>query len=621
MTKQKSNFLPYLLAIIIVIIYVLLAVHYVPIIEPVMDEGTYLLKGKWFWENTYQPFQEKGPLTNKPPLAFYSLGISQILFTPGLESGRYFAVFLGVLLLIGQWLTVKRLAGAWWATASIALYAISPAWIIYYSRAMTQVVTSLLIVWSLYFLLGEDRKQSQLMVGAILAALVVMVRQNLLPLFVFTLLYILWENGLKKSIVPILVGSIVFIGFNVIYWPEIYLHIWQPYFPGLLNRFITSLFHLNLPSGDLGSDYLVKNYNPVYELQVLFDSMRYFFIPIIVSIFTFILLFPKRLFNEKKHRKTAFLAFSFIFLVALHYGYAVYENVVLYSFPAYIAFYLPLAVTLIPLFFKEISSPENRRRQWMLSIAVVFISAGIGLSLYREIAPFFMNLNLPSISQHTFHGPYKLWDVLLNRYQISIRTQEFIIPTIVGFLSGWIILLSAFIYQKIKSHKNKSVSFGSSLILITLAIGILLTPTFILSGHNSIPTCNNSNIPERYEAIGKALQKIIPAGSHVYLEGHTPIIILYLPDIQVFPSQLNMYFYYHNGGDTNYLERISHWNDELALRWIREADFLFLDQTTYENRFLNLSPELQAEFQQLPNHITLDPCDSQSTILIFRRTP
>jgi len=82
-----------------------------------------------------------------------------------------------------------------------------------------------------------------------------------------------------------------------------------------------------------------------------------------------------------------------------------------------------------------------------------------------------------------------------------------------------------------------------------------------------------------------------------------------------------MYFYYHNGGDTNYLERISHWNDELALRWIREADFLFLDQTTYENRFLNLSPELQAEFQQLPNHITLDPCDSQSTILIFRRTP
>jgi uncharacterized BrkB/YihY/UPF0761 family membrane protein len=66
----------------------------------------------------------------------------------------------------------------------------SPSWIIYYSRAMTQVVTSLLIVWSLYFLLGEDRKQSQLIIGAILAALVVMVRQNLLPLFVFTLLYI-----------------------------------------------------------------------------------------------------------------------------------------------------------------------------------------------------------------------------------------------------------------------------------------------------------------------------------------------------------------------------------------------------------------------------------------------
>jgi hypothetical protein len=29
-------------------------------------------------------------------------------------------------------------------------------------------------------------------------------------------------------------------------------------------------------------------------------------------------------------------------------------------------------------------------------------------------------------------------------------------------------------------------------------------------------------------------------------------------------------------------EKRGYWNDDLALRWIQEADFLFLDQTTYE---------------------------------------
>lgn len=607
---------------IIIIVYVLLAMHYVPIIEPVMDEGTYLLKGKWYWENIYQPFQEKGPLTNKPPLSFYSLGISQILFSRGLESGRYFAVFLGAILLIGQWLTVKRLAGTWWAAASIALYTISPAWIIYYSRAMTQVVTSLLIAWSLYFVLGEDRKQSQLIIGAILAAMVVMVRQNLLPLFMFTLLYILWENGLKKSIVPIFSGLIVFIGFNAIYWPEIYLHIWQPFLPNFFNEIVIDIFRLDSLTGNLGTANLIKKYDLIYELQVLFDGVRYFFIPIMASIIVFIILPIKNLLTIRRYRKVLYLAFNFVFLSIIHYFFAMYENNVLYSFPAYFAFYLPLGTILLPLLSKDIIEFNNKKKETVLILTVILTCTGIGLSLYREIAPYFMNIHLPSFRQRTlFHGPYMLWDVLLNRYNISIRLQEFIIPTCVGLIAGVMIIFWGKVIQRIITHaKGKSLPYGRILIIFIFFLSILITPTFILAGHNSIETCPNSNIPKIYEKAAEDLRSVIPSNSLVYLEGPTPVLFMYLPDIKIFPAQLNMQFNFRDGGDLATIENMSYWNDELAQRWIEESDFLFLDQATYESRFLNLSSELQNDFLKIPNHLTLDPCNTQYTIVILKRT-
>ncbi len=620
--KKLITLLPYIVSILFLAVYILLAIHYVQIIEPVMDEGTYLLKGKWYWQNIYQPFEENSPITNKPPLAFYSLGISQILFPPGLASGRYFAVFLGVLLLIGQWLTVRRLSGNWWAVLSIALYAISPAWIIYYSRAMTQVVTSLLIVWSLYFVLGDKRKQWQLISGAILAALVVMVRQNLLPLFLFILIYIVWENGFRKSIAPTLAGFFTFIGLNALYWPEIYFAIWQPFFPDLFDRMIINIFHLNSYTGDMGTSFLQRDYSLIYEIQVLFDCVRYFFLPIFTTLSSFIILSPKDLYFEKKNRKITFLAVSFLFLLIMHFGYAMYHNVILYSFPAYQAFYLPIGIILIPLIFNEMRSWNDKHKFWMLSLLVIVLCTGIGLSLYRQIAPFFMNWNIPSFSQHKIiNGPYELWDVLLNQYNISIRLQEFLIPAIIGFFAGISILLLSRIIHKIIANKKTSLSYGSILFITCFILSILLSPTFILAANSSIETHPDLNVPVWYESIGEQLTKMIPAGSLVYWEGYTPISFLYLPNVEVFPQQLNMYFWYHTGGDSDFLETRGYWNEELALKWINEADILVFNEDAYASRFLKLDPSIQDDFNQLPFTQCIDPCDETSKSIILKRVP
>ncbi len=618
--KTILSILPYALSILILILYIFSSVHYARIIEPVMDEGTYLLKGKWYLDGTYEPFEDYGPITNKPPLSFYSLGISQILFEPGLASGRYFAIFLSALVLVGQWLTVKRLAGTWWATASIAFYLISPAWIIYYSRAMTQVVTSLLIAWSLYFLLGKEQKQWQLVCGLVFSALMVMVRQNLLPLFLFTIIYVLWENSWKKSRLPILVGALVFIGLNIPYWPRIYPVIWSPYFPTFFNDLLAHFNDLSFAVGDLGNAILEREYGWIYETQVLFDSVRYFFIPIFSSILSFILLFPGAFLKEKEQKKTLFLAGSFIFLSILHFGYAIQENNVLYSYPAYYSFYLPLGVTLIPLVFKETIKLDSKTRQWILSITIVLLCTGIGLSLYREIAPALMNVHLPSFSQgRIFNGPYALWDVLLNRFHISIRTQEFILPTIAGFLAGILLLLVSRMVHSILHKKGKSCSYGCVAALLLLCLGILLSPTFILAKNSSIATCPGSNMPDYYEENGKLLRSIIPDGSLVYWEGPTPILFLYLPNIEIYPTQMNMQFYYRIGGDPEFVEKRGYWNEELALRWIHEADILVFDTISYEIRFLSLDEQTRSQFQEIDQSIVRDPCDAASTLIVLQQ--
>ncbi len=616
--KHLIKFLPLILAILITSVYVFQAVEYTKTIEPVMDEGTYLLKGKWYWEGTYQPFEENGPLTNKTPFSFYILGISQVLFNPGLASGRYFAVFLSVLLLLGQWLTVKRLAGSWWASLSISLYAISPAWIIYFSRAMTQVVTSLIIVWSLFFLLGKDKTRAQLLIGTVLAALTVMVRQNMLPFYLLTLLYILWENGWRKSASAILVSLFAFIGMNLLYWPQIYQYIWQPLLPTFFNNLASSILHFEMLSGDLGQPFLIYEYNTVYETQVFFDGIRYFFLPCMAALCSLILLFPKSLFADKERRKTAYLAISFLILTIMHYAYALYENNVLYSFPAYYAFYLPIGVTLIPLIGKDLIRIKSKTRQWILGIAIVAVCTGIGLSLYREIAPFFMNINLPSISQHTLTGPYELWDVLLNQYHISIRTQEFIIPTAVGFLGGFLILLIAKLICSVVHKKGKRYSYGSVLILVFFILGYLLSPTFILSKNSSIAIHHGTNIPEEFEQTAEQLKSILPENALVYWDGFTPIMFLYLPDIRIFPAQLNLEFYYRVGGDTTAIENHGFWNDELAARWMKEADILVFTEDTYQKRFAILDPDIQSGFSRLPVQINLDPYNTEDTAIILK---
>ena len=615
--KEKiKTLLPIILSILAIILYIVQATYYMHHIQPVMDESTYLLKGKWFIDRTYQPFQDYGPLTNKPPISFIALGISQILFGPGLESGRILAIIFSVIMLIGLWLAVNRLSGKWWALFSITLFILSPAWIIYYSRAMTQVISSLLVAWSLFFILGENKRTWASYVGVILAALTTMIRQNMLPFFGLVLIYMIWENGFKKGLRFVLVGIIVFILCNAIYWPKIYTAM-APQLPTFINSTIHFLTGISILQSASGFPLLNKDFSIVDEIQVFFDGVRYFFIPFISTIAAFIVIPPQSLFLEKKFRMVAFLAVSFASLTVIHFITSIGQNNFLYSYPAYLAFYLPVGIILVPLLFKSFPRQHPRFSTITFTVVLLIIAAGIGLSLRQDISQTLMRLHVPSLKS-LFHGEYELWDVLLSRFNIPNSTQAYLLPVLAGLVFGLFLLAFSLIVWIILRKYHKPFHYLSILMFAVIFIGLFLSPSFILAGKGSIGICQN-DVLLRNENIGERLQSKIKPGALVYWEGTIPTPLLYLTKNKFFPVQLNMQFNYIIGGDPDILERNGYWNDELAQRWIKDADYLILSPETAQKRAVETDSQYKNLFSLYDITESVNPCNSSTYLLVYKK--
>src|SRR5512146_2437970 len=72
-----------------------------------LDEGLYLYKGYLFVSGQQTPFADYGLWTNHAILAFLIPGYIQKWFGPGLETGRYFMIFISLFTLLGLWVFAK----------------------------------------------------------------------------------------------------------------------------------------------------------------------------------------------------------------------------------------------------------------------------------------------------------------------------------------------------------------------------------------------------------------------------------------------------------------------------------------------------------------------------------
>lgn len=596
-----------------VVLYFIQAVIYAHTSISDLDEGSYLLKGILYLRGVYEPFEPYGPLTNKAPFAFLIPGFAEFLFGAGVRTGRYFAVFLGLLTVLGVWITARRWGGKWLALGMIWVFALSPMVIRLYAYAVSQVIIACMLAWICVFVLDEKRPLWQVVAASVLASLAVLTRQNMALVLPLLVLYVFWQHGREKGIWALASGTLVFLAVHAWYWPHI-ITIWAPWLPESLTPFLDSF---RLP----------KDITPVWapstdfwnRMNAFFQGIRYHFIPILGSIFALLLWPPRTDWKSAPAMRAAvFLALTYFSLFFLHAWASLASQYESYScvfcFTNYLAFFEPLGLLLFALVFSMAWNQNPARVVKILIVALVLmVSTGMGYSLFEYVGDGLLYLPVPRFrSGELPPGTIALVDFLKYGLNLDLSQSKRMIGAVLGLASGLgVLILSIVMWKRKKTHRFTLVLVNSY-----LAAGLLLSPILHLGGNQV--DCRQDIILAN-ERIGAHLAKAIPPGSLVYWDGgnsFTPMV--YVPHARIFPPQINGGYTYRIGGDPDMLYRFSHWNDELALEWRDSADIFIIEAKRFSSWKDFLDPQ---KFKELERPADTPACDPGSALRIFHRLP
>ena len=562
-----------------------------------LDEGVYLLKGFLMANGTYAPYQPYGLWMNKMPLSFLIPGWVQVLFEPGLRTGRYYALVLSLLILVGTWLAAYRLSGKTAALIVVWLLAINPVGIKIYSQAISQGLVAAMLVWTLVFLLGQNRKTWEILTGSATAALIVMARENMLPIIPFFGLLVFWQHGRKKGILSIIVMAVVLLGIHALYFPDI-LQNWVKWLPRPLTPFLNNW---RIRPTDTPPTYY-ETTNWYTTLFILLQGLRWHFAATAGVAIAWILTPRKRLSTDKNRMQIALvLSLLYLVLIVLHAWASLGNNYCTYCFPGYLAFFSPIGLLVIATLIPFMSLKHSR---WFLvpSIGLVLLLTpliGYGSNqdfmrsnIFPQLREFFFNLPLPWIrSGKLTLGDVPFWQFLSNKYgwsfeQIRLQVLPVLIPILIGILFAILIIILAWIISVLSAKREINCSFSAILLSLFLLGGILCMPSIILAGGVYTYDCG-SGVVDAMEAAGNRLRSEIPAGSKIDWRpnGLSPVLLLYLDQPQLFPPQINGIYSYINSDDTDQLVRYGLWNLESSEAWLNQADYVLAEPP--------LSPEFE----------------------------
>ena len=596
------------IALLAGIAYLVQAVIYAHSQESILDEGAYLYKGYLFASGRYTPYQEYGPWSNHMPLSFLIPGAVQFLIGPGLRAGRYFAILVGLLTLAGLWVLVNRLGGKWWAALAVVAVALNPASIKTYSIALSQGLIACMLVWSVTLVLGEQRSTMQTLLAALLAGLVVMTRENMAPVLPLLVLFILWRDGLRMAALAALAGGLPIAIFYVIYWPGI-LQLSGTIFPflgvGRAKDIGIAVWVNSLPLSDRWQSFLL--------------GLRANFIPMVGAIGLSPLWLGADQWKTKIHRQAAvFLGALFIGMLILHGWAALGLNYCVFCFEGYLTFFAPLGLALIAVTYAAWNPVEMRWFPWYIGGLMTLLITSVAYSAHQEIGPVLLALPFPRLKEgQILSDTAPIGSIIQNAFGIEYKLARLWASALSGLVLSLLILFIVWLIFR-NQQPQTSLRGGKGLMMMTIMLvtGLFLSPTVLLGGTRQDRDCGMDVIAS-YERVGKHLSRFIQPGSLVFWEGGLSVVpLLYLPDIEIFPAQINDGYSHRIGGDEDELARLGLWNDEMRDRWLEEADFILIEKPKYNERWKEFVEA--GQFEELPPSPSYLPCEDRS-LRIFRR--
>lgn len=415
---------------------------------PNLDEGAYLYKGLQFAQGNYRPFQDYGFWTNKMYLPFYFYGWIQLLFKPGLLAPRLLAVFLGTMSVAGLWIVIRRISNDYFAAIAVWAMALNATMVSIYSIGNSQVVVICELIWIMVLVLGENRKLWQLLLGAFIAGLMVLTRENMIFVLPFLSLYIFWQHGRRNGWFTFAVMGIIIVIGHLLFWPDI-LYLWGRQIP-----FIRVLKELG---GERSSIEVGQTITLASRFHSLSIANRVFFLPLTVLGLAIINWKKKAAWEKQWQFKAAlFLIITLTVLVVTHILASAGQNYCIYCTTNYFAFFAPVCLILFPLIAPVLKSNSSWFSTLSTSLFVILYTTIIGFSSFEQTGYSLMNIQVPRLKEgRILEGSVYLWQTLTNKFHLDYETLRMVIPTMFGILIGLLLILILLGFQTLRYRKIK----------------------------------------------------------------------------------------------------------------------------------------------------------------------
>jgi hypothetical protein len=543
--------------------------------------------------------------TNHAILSFLIPGYIQKWFGPGLETGRYFMIFLSLFTLLGLWVFARRWGNAWWAAGAVWVMALNPAEIKIHTLAISEGTVAAILVWIVVLVVGEKRPLWQILLGAALLAPLVLTRENMAFVPPIVLLYIFWQHGWKAGLLASLCAGLLFLAGNAFYFPN-NLKFWairapDSVFPFLRDWKMVDTGGVNLPPPEESNLYRMILY--------FWLTFRLHFVSLVSALVVWLLL-PWRFVRpiSERMRAVIFLSVLLLVLYIAHVQASFFGEFCISCILLYIGYFdflgLMMLVIAAPLLLKQLTP----FRQAIVFVVIAVLIVGVGFSSHEDLSPDFAKAMIERLD-----GTY-LWGALI--HYIDLPHLLLFRVTFVLLVSALVVAVGAIALGLLR-RRFTGGRLGVLALNLVLILGLILAPAKALGAGSDFFACEGTDVFASYKRAGAELSQVIEPGSKIYWEGRLLTIFLYLPDVNIYPPQMNHVHSYYNGGDPDVLYRFSKWNAELARRWLAEADYILLQNT--EKIYLTDEMLESGEFVKVMSAPRAERCRWESVIQVYRR--
>ncbi|MBN2117674.1 MAG: hypothetical protein JW730_13945 [Anaerolineales bacterium] len=613
---KKIISLPWLPAVLTIagfIVYILQAIEIAHTKTSFLDEGMYAYKGWLFATRKYVPFQDYGVWTNHGILSFLIPGYVQKWFGLGLDTARYFMIFLAILTLLGLWVFARRWGGKWWAAAAVWVMALNPAEIKVHTLALSEGLIAVMLVWALVLAVGIRRPLWQVMLGTGLAGLMISTRENMVFVLPLLCLYIFWQHGWKTGFWAFASGLLVVAIGMLWYWPEV-LSIWAVRVP---TRIAPFLREFRPPSGIYGQEERIVKLEARTDYRVFLYfwlTLRLHFVTLMSAVAVWLLWpLPKRFRFTGRMRAAIFLSILLIVLMYFHMQASIGDEVCISCILLYVGYFDFIGFLLLVVAHRFLVRDLSVFRRILVLAVIAIIIVSVGSTTHEDLSADFAKAMIERLDR------VYLWNALLNftglpHLRLFRATFVLLVSVLVVVLFALGLLWTRRFYADRRVWSRKVGLIGLNALLI---LGLILSPTKALGKGNDFFDCDGSDVLASYEETGKYLRSIIPPGSQVYWDGRIDAIFLYLPDVKVYPAQLNHTHSFFIGGNTDELLRIGLWNDVLAKQWLAETDYVLIEAGLKQDWVMEIVES--DEYIKLKAAPKAERCRWQSSILVYKR--